>query len=229
MLALLSLTTLLAQATTAPPAAVAPPQIATGTYAYKVSLAGANSGQSTIVVKRDGSSTEIDENTSGSVGQTTGTAKASLVLGPDFAPTAYQNAYAAGGYSGKINATFTAAQATVDGGMSGPKTFQLGTQAKHFVVLDGAELAGFIALPAQMQAWSNAPALAVFPLYGQTIAMTPKPAAATDRPGSVAATDAGVTVDTGPAPFTIWYDPSTLVMDELDVPSQHFTVTRAKS
>lgn len=227
MFALLTLTSMLAQASPSP-SAVPATQIAPGTYAYKVSLAGASTGQSTITVKRNGAATEIDEDTSGTVGQTSGTAKAILNLGPDLAPTSYQNAYAAGGYSGKISATFTAAQATVDGGMSGPKTFTLGG-AKHFVVLDGAELSGFIALPAQMQSWANAPALAVFPLYGQSISLAPKAADASTRPGTVAATDAGVTVDSGPAPFTIWYDPTTLVMDELDVPSQHFVVTRAKS
>lgn len=228
MIALLTLTSMLAYQT--PPAApAAAAQLAPGTYAYNVSLAGANTGQSTITVKRDGTTTEIDESTSGTVGQTTGTAKATLSLGADLAPTAYQNAYEAGGFSGKITAAFTPAQATIQGGLDGTKTFQLGSDAKHFVVLDGAELAGFIALPAQMQAWSNAPALAVFPLYGQTIALAPKPAAASQRPGNVASTDVGVTVDSGPAPFTIWYDPATLVMDVLDVPSQHFIVTRAKS
>ncbi len=206
----------------------APPQIAAGTYAYKVSIAGANSGQSTIVVTRDGTTTQIQENTSGSFGATSGAAKATLSLGPDLAPTAYQNAYNAGGYSGQLTATFTAAQATINGGLHGSKTFQLGSDAKHFVVLDGAELAGFMALPAETQAWNDAPALAVFPLYGQTIALNPKPADAAARPATVAPTDQGVSVD-GPAPFTLWYDPATLVMDELDVPSQRFVVTRSKS
>ena len=214
-------------ATPTPPATT--PQIAAGTYAYKVSVSGQNSGQSTIVVKRDGTTTQIEENTSGSYGNTAGQAKAVLNLGADLAPTTYTNAFSAGGYNGQLTATFTNAQATVNGGLSGgSKTFDLGAAAKHFVVLDGAELSGFIALPAEMQAWNNAPALAVFPLYGQTIALTPKAADAKNRPASVSATDQGVSVD-GPAPFTIWYDPATFVMDELDVPSQNFVVTRTKA
>lgn len=209
-------------------AAPTAPQLAAGTYAYKVSISGQNSGQSTIVIRRDGTTTQIEESTSGSYGTTSGSAKAVLSLGADLAPTNYTNAYTAGGVTGQLTATFTAAQATVNGGLSGSKTFQLTGDAKHFVVLDGAELSGFIALPVEMQAWSNTPALAVFPLYGQTIALAPKAADVTKRPATVAASDAGVSVE-GPAPFTIWYDPVTFVMDELDVPSQKFVVTRSRS
>jgi hypothetical protein len=227
MVGILPLTFMLALDASPSPLPQPTAQIAAGTYSYVVSIAGQNAGQSTVVVTRDGTTTQIQESTSGNYGTTSGTAKAVLSLGPDLAPTTYQNAYSAGGVSGQTSATFTAAQATVTGSLNGAKTFQLGADAKHFVVIDGAELAGFIALPAQMQAWSNAPALAVFPLYGQTIALTPKAADASQRPATVAATDQGVSVG-GPAPFTLWYDPSTFVMDELDVPSQRFIVKRNK-
>ena len=49
--------------------------------------------------------------------------------------------------------------------------------------------------------------------------------AAPARPADVAASDASISL-TGQIPLTIWYDPTTYLTDEVDVPSQGLVVTR---
>jgi hypothetical protein len=46
------------------------------------------------------------------------------------------------------------------------------------------------------------------------------------RPAAVPAGDASISVS-DPIEFTLWYDPATLIVDELDVPQQQAIYTRS--
>ncbi|MBV8490703.1 MAG: hypothetical protein JO199_09255 [Candidatus Eremiobacteraeota bacterium] len=68
---------------------------------------------------------------------------------------------------------------------------------------------------------------AIAPGYGRVEALPPSPSASAQRPASVPASDVALAVG-GSVPFVVWYDPATLVPDEIDVPSQSATVTRVR-
>jgi hypothetical protein len=201
--------------------------IAPGTYTYKSAINGQSVGSSTIVVKQNGAVTEIDEQTAGTINGVQASAKATLNLAADLSPSAYQGEYQGGGQAAKTTVTFTetAANAVTP---AGPKSFPLLGTANHFIVLDGALLSGFVALPAEMRAWNNATVTAIAPVYGQSLSLAPDPSVKPNRPATVPGADLAVSVS-GQIPFTVWYDPSTNIADELDVPSQGIVVTRVKS
>lgn len=200
------------------------PVIATGTYSYHATLNGQPSGTSSIVVTHIGTTTEIAETTSGTIDGINASAKAAMTLGNTLVPTAYSGSYAGAGQSATSSVSFSAATAQVTG-PSGILSFALIPPATHFAILDGALLAGFIALPAEMQTWSGAPAQAIAPVYGRSVTLALVSTAATPRPDDVPKIDATIGF-AGPYPFTLWYDPSTFIVDELDIPSQGIIVTR---
>ncbi|HUZ50304.1 MAG TPA: hypothetical protein VMW12_11315 [Candidatus Dormibacteraeota bacterium] len=203
---------------------VTPPEIAAGTYSYHSSIGGQPAATSTIVVKRTATNTEIDEQSSGTIGGMSASAKATLVLGADLAPASYTGSYVGDGQSATTTLSVAGTTASLTG-PAGPQSFTLLAPATHFAVIDAALLAGFIALPAQMQAWNDAPIDAIAPIYGRATPLATLPTAAVVRPAGIAAKDVALAVG-GPYPFTLWYDPTTLVTDELEVPSQNIVVTR---
>jgi hypothetical protein len=201
------------------------PSIPAGTYTYQAAVAGKVAGTSVLTVK-PGPPMEIDEQASGGSGAQTGSAKATLTLGPDLAPVSYTGDYNMGGSPNSVAATLTPAVATVAG-----QTYPLTGGAKHFVVLELGLTAGLFVLPAQMQAWNNSTALIVAPasvgMVG-TLPVSPDSSLAGARPSTVPAPDLALAIG-GPFPFTIWYDPATYVPDEIDVPSQNVVVSRVRS
>ena len=200
------------------------PSIAAGTYSYRASIGGQSTGTSTIVVKHGAADTVIDEQSSGSIGGMNASATATLVLGPDLSPASYSGSYVGQGQSATTTLSVVGHGANLTG-PGGPQAFTLLPPATHFAVIDGALLAGFIALPAQMQAWNDAPIDAIAPIYGRAIPLSTEPATAAVRPAGIAAKDIALGIG-GPYPFTIWYDPATFVTDRLDVPSQGIVITR---
>jgi hypothetical protein len=207
--------------------AAAPPSIAPGTYTYNATLSGAKVGTSTLTVKAVNGNTEIDEHASGAVAGAGASANATLLLGNDLAPTSYQLTGTNNGSPVKDGATIANGTASVTTVRGQSQSIDLLASTKHFVVVDLGVFAGFLPLPAQMRAWDNAPALAVVPSLGQSVALVPSSAAAPARPAAVPAADQSLSFD-GQAPFTIWYDPTTNVPDEIDVTSQGIVVTRQR-
>jgi hypothetical protein len=209
--------------------AAAPVQIAPGTYTYTATMAGANIGSSTLTVSNANGTTTIDESAAGSVGGAGAKANATLTLAPDLSPTTYQLTGVSNGSPVKDAVTIADAKANVTNVHGKTSSVDLLGSTKHFVVLDLGVFAGFLPLPAQMRAWSDATVLAVIPSIGQSVALvpagpsTPPPA----RPSKVPATDQSLSFE-GQAPFTIWYDPTTNVPDEIDVTSQGIVVTRQR-
>ncbi len=214
----------LALALTVGAAAASAPSIPAGTYTYNASLNGQAIGTSVITVTANGGSTVINEKVTGSAQGSSGSGNDTLTLGPDLAPTAYQAQGSVGSQTVKDSATFNGDSVSVNG-VQGTKSFNLLGSTKHFAILDLGTFAGFVALPAQMKAWNNAPVLAVVPSYGQSIALSPDASQQPSRPAGVPAADAVLSFG-GHVPFTVWYDPATMVTDEIDVPSQSLSVTR---
>jgi hypothetical protein len=213
---------LAAQLTTAAPA-----QIPDGTYTYKATLNGATVGTSTLTVKNDGSTTQINEKVTGQLSGSDASANATLVLGADLSPIAYQMNASQDGSPLKDGAKLANGTATVTDVHGRSAEIDLPSSAKHFVVADFGLFSGLLSLPAQMRAWNNAPVLVVVPELGRSGPLVPDAKAPAQRPAGVPPSDLAL-VFTGEAPFTIWYDPATNLPDFIDVTSQGLTVTRQR-
>lgn len=200
------------------------PAIPPGTYTYSATLAGKAVGTSTLTVKA-GPPIEIDEQASAGSGAQGNSAKSVMTLGPDLAPLTYTGDYVTAGNPMSVAATLTATTATV-----GKQSFQLTGSTKHFIVAELGLTSGLFVLPAQMQAWNNGAVLVVLPAMAATVgtmAIVPDNSLAGTRPASVPAQDAVLAIG-GQYPFTIWYDPSTYVPDEMEIPGQNVVVTRVR-
>jgi len=203
---------------------IAPPA---GTYAYVATVNGQPSGKTSVTVARnpDGTTT-ITENGSGTIQGIAGTAQATLALGADLSPVSYTSHVDAGGMALDSGATFAGTVATTTGGLGGPQTIPL-VGAKHFVVLDGGLLGGFIALPAQIAAWPGEPVLGIAPVYGRSTSVDVDASAKPVRPANVPAGDASLSFN-AQVGIVEWYDPATMVVDEIDVPSQGLIASRSR-
>jgi hypothetical protein len=76
-----------------------------------------------------------------------------------------------------------------------------------------------------MEAWNRPPVLAIVPMYGQGFPLTVDAALKPVRPATVPASDEAMSFNSM-VQITLWYDPKTLVVDEVDVPTQGVTVKR---
>ncbi len=208
---------------TAAPAAHIPP----GTYTYTATLAGASVGTSTLTVKSVGDTTVIDEQVKGALSGNAASANDTLILGADLGPLSYQMNAISDGSPLKDSAHIQNTTANVTDVHGKSASFDLAASTKHFVVADFGLFAGLLPLPAQMRAWDNSPFLVIVPELGRSATLVPDLTATAQRPASVPAGDVAI-VFNGDAPFTIWYDPSTNVPDEIDVTSQGLTVTRQR-
>lgn len=208
--------------------ASSPVQIAPGTYSYTATLAGAKVGSSTLTVKDVNGTTQIDEQASGAMSGDSATANAVLNLGPDLAPTSYQLNGMNDGSPVKDAATITGTTANITNVHGKHQSFDLLASTKQFVILDFGTFAGFLPLPAQMRAWNDPVVLAVVPSIGQSVSLIPADASTVPtRPATVPATDQSISFQ-GQAAFTIWYDPTTNIPDEIDVTAQGLTVIRQR-
>jgi hypothetical protein len=207
-------------------AAAAASSPADGTYNYAVTVNGARLGSASITVGHASSAVRLDEKSSATYNGMPASGTATMVLDMDLAPTAYQASYSAAGQSGRSNVSFSGSSASVSG-PSGNNTFTLIGGAKRFAVLDGTMLAGMFILPAQMRAWSGAQATILAPMYGQSLPLALDATAKPNRPSGLPSGDVNLSVS-GQVPFTVWYDATTLLVDEVDVPSQGVAVTRVR-
>jgi len=201
------------------------PSIPAGTYRYAATVAGKPVGSATITVTT-GPPLQIGEQASGAGSAQAASGKALLTLGPDLAPTAYTGDYNTSGTPVTVAVSLTASAAKI-----GNASYALTGNAKHFVVVEAGMTAGLFALPAQMQAWNDGSVQLIVPAMadmGGTLAIAPDPSFSGTRPATVPAQDTALAIG-GPFPFTIWYDPSTYVPDEIDIPSQNAVVSRVRS
>ena len=198
---------------------------ADGTYTYVSSMNGAPIGKTAITVKHDGGGIVLSEQGAGNYNGQQGTVKDTLTLDSALlVPTAYNATADLNGRPVNMALSFKDGDAYETGDVT-QKTYDLAQDAKHFVVLDLGPFSGWFALPAQMQAWNNAPAVAIVPAVGSGITIAPDATVKPDRPKNVPSNDAAINV-TSPMPFTVWYDPATMLVDVLAFPTQGVTVTR---
>ena len=205
--------------------ALATPAPVAGTYTYVTVLNGAQVLKSAVTVKYDtAGNVVLSESASGQMNGRSGSISDTLTLDSALAPVGYSAlASLADSRSMQSSLAFNGMQATQSGDVA--KTYNLVADAKHFVVLDFGPFSGYFALPAQMQAWNDAPVLAIMPMYAQGMPIAIDKTIDPLRPKAVPPSDEQISVKS-PVQFTVWYDPKTLVVDEMDVPSEALSVTR---
>jgi hypothetical protein len=206
-------------------AAVAAAAPVDGTYTYVTQFNGAQVEKTAVTVKHDPlGNVVLSESASGFMNGRSGSISDTLTLDQQLAPVGYSSlASIADSRSMRAAVTFKNDQALQSGDVT--KTYSLAADAKHFVVLDFGPFTGYFAFPAQMQAWNDQPVIAIVPLYAQGVPIAVDKSIVADRPKGVPAADAQISVK-NPVEFTVWYDPKTLVVDEMDVPSEGVIVTR---
>lgn len=204
-----------ATATPAAPTAAAPPD---GTYTYDLTVAG-QSSTSTIIVKRQADGIHITENSE----IESHVVSSALVLNlTSLAPAAYTATYDVGtSHSQDLSIAFGANVASVT--TFGQQTV-LAAQpgAPHLVVLDGAMPTGFFVLPAAAAAARDTSMTAINAGALTAIAVSLNRNLSIPRPAGVPDGDVAVSV-VSPTAFSVWYDPHTFIMHELDVPLQNVT------
>jgi len=198
-----------------------------GTYSYSSLLNGTSIGKTAITVTHDPSGTvTLSESGAGTMNGQSGTIADTLTLDANLAPAQYSSVASIGDSKNiKSNVAFSGTQATQSGDVT--KKYDLVADAKHFVLMDVGPFSGFFALPAQMQAWNRTPVVAVVPMYAQGIPLIVDSTLKPVRPASVPSADVPMSFNTMMA-ITLWYDPATLVVDEVDVPAQGVTVKRVR-
>jgi hypothetical protein len=207
-------------------AVMSSPIPADGTYTYVMSLNGSQVEKTAVTVKHDpAGNIVLTEAGSGQLNGRSGSIGDTLTLDASLAPVGYSaQASIADSRSMKTAVVFKGEQATQTGDVN--KTYDLAADAKHFVVLDFGPFTGYFAFPAQMQAWKNPPVIAIVPMYAQGVPLTVDKTAVPEHPKTVPANDIALVVSS-PVQFTMWYDAKTLVIDEMDIPSEGVTVTRS--
>ncbi len=217
------LMTLLLAAVAASPVFPAP-----ATYRYDASLGTQRIGVWSVTVKANESDTEVDENSSAALGGMQLAATASLFLGADLVPTRYDGSYRMAGQNPRVSVALTPSTAVVTGSLTNQsQPLALSPNTRHFVVIEPGLLAGLFALPAQLAAWQESAVTWITPTSSSAQPLTVNPSATAARPAGVPSQDVLLSIDK-PIAVSIWYDPGTLVADEISVPSQNALLTRER-
>ena len=205
-------------------ALTAPSAPADGTYTYVSTMNGTAVGKTSITVSRAPAGVVLAEKGGGSLDGQTAAFQDTLDLDNTLAPSAYNASASYGARAMKGSLTFKGATATEQGD-GGTQTFDLSADAKHFVVLDLGPFSGWFALPAQMTAWNYAPVIAIAPVMGHGFPLAPTAQNDAQHPKGVPAADVSMGVK-APVAFSVWYDPKTLLVDRVDIPTQGVVITR---
>ena len=92
---------------------------------------------------------------------------------------------------------------------------------------------GFLFLPAQIRAESLSTFTLFAPSGAQTFYTVLNATATPPRPAGLPPADVSLTLDgtaqSGNIEFVVWYDPTTFIVDEIDVPTQQVTIARVRS
>ncbi len=201
---------------------------APGTYRYAASMSGQPVGSWSVSVTQDAAQTSITESSNANVMGMQLAATASLVLGPDLAPLRYGGQYRMPTQTPSVSVALTPRTATVVGALNNqPRQLTLAANTQRFVVIEPGLLAGVFALPAQMAAWKDPAVTWITPATAQAQALTVSPSSSEPRPAGLSAQEAVLSIGQ-PVAATIWYDPATLVPDEISVPSQNAVLTRVR-
>jgi hypothetical protein len=195
--------------------APAPPD---GTYSYDLSVAGQVT-TSTIKVERKADGLHITDNSD----LTGHIVTATLVLNAaSLAPASYAATYDVGTeHSQDVSISFGTSVASVNT-FGQQTTLAAQPGAPHMVLLDGALPSGFFALPAMAAAARDTSLTAINAGALAAVIVSLNRSISVPRPAGVPSDDVAVSV-VSPTAFSIWYNPKTFVMHELDVPLQNVT------
>ena len=208
-------------ATSGAPTGSQPPD---GIYIYQGMIGSQPILQSTVVVNRNAGGVDVKETETASGMQGTATTTADMQLSSDLRPTKYDAVYGLpGGAKVPASVTFSGNAASEQAkGQTFP--FNLAPSTTSFAILDGALQSGALLLPAQMFG-QNAITAAV-PVAGLATPLT-KANDNPTRPTKLGAGEAHLSIS-GPVAFVEWYDPTTYIVDEVDVPAQNLIITLQK-
>jgi len=205
-------------------AAVAAPPAAT--YRYDAAIDRKPVGGSTLTLTTTPRGLKLAESSISHLPTGDTRTQAMMLLDASLVPTSYTSSYKVQDDTMKATVVFDARTAVVTAG-GDPRTFQLGGSSKHFVVLDIATASGFLMLPSQMHAWRDADTTALVPALGSVLFLSILHDVQSQRPAGVPPADVSISF-AGEAPFVEWYDPATLVVDEIDVPGQKLQIVRRR-
>ena len=196
---------------------------ASGTYSYVSTMNGAEVGRTKITLAQSGGGLTLTENGSGNMNGQSGEVSDTLTLSANLQPLTYtSDASIADSRNMRASITFDPTSAKQTGDVT--KTYSLIGAAKHFVLLDIGPFSGFFMMPAQMHAWNDQPVTAIVPNFAHSTVLAPD-SARPDRPSDVPAADAVYSFNSMVS-IAIWYNPHTLIVDQVDVPAQGLIVKR---
>lgn len=204
--------------------AQAPPD---GTYVYAIRQNGVAVGTSTIAVKRTDDGLRVHEIETVTVTGASDTADTNLDP-VTLAPASFDVSFEVGGKPFKVHLAFQDDGAVES--IEGRQTTTLvryapGTAGK--LVLHRALASGFLFLPAHLHATRATSLTALVPAIADIMILQVDPNAKPARPSTVPPDDAVVAV-VGSLGFNEWFDPVSLVVHEIDIPSQKATYVLSK-
>jgi hypothetical protein len=220
-------------ALTATTSALAAPAFAPdGTYEYALKQGATTIATSTVIVKRSGSVVSLRESQTiaePAVGNVQLSADES-VLADSFTPLSFSGATLSSGKTQEVKFSYSsnAGYFTVNGErLVVPVRMLPGTQA--MIIQDQTLVLSFLTLPAVLQATRAGALTVAVPTASRVHAITVDLSPQT-KPSTVPAADVdvGIAASNESISFSVWYDPHSGVIDEIDVPSQSLTISLTK-
>jgi len=200
-----------------------------GVYEYALRQGETVIATSAVTVKRSGSVTSIHE--AQTVNQTAMGAvqlTADLtVLADSLTPLSFDGATLSSGKSQEVKFAYSSGSGYfVQNGerLSVPVKLLFGTQA--MVVQDQSLVLSFLTLPAVLQTTKATSVTVAVPTAARIFAITVDPAPQ-NKPSGLPAADVSIGI-ASPIAYSIWFDPNTGVIDEIDVPSQTLVISLTK-
>lgn len=204
-------------------AALSPPA---GAYRYDAIIDRKSAGRTTVTLANTPQGTKLEEYGESHLPAGDTYTHSTLVLDANLIPGAYRASYKIQDEQMQVVVAFENRSATVTAG-SDVRTFALGGSSKSFVILDASMASGFLMLPSQMRAFKDADTTALVPGLGVVTFLSVLQGVTPLRPDRVPPRDVSVSF-AGEAPFVEWYDPATLIVDEVDVPGQNLALVRRR-
>lgn len=203
--------------------------MADGTYQYTLNQNGAATGTSTLTVKRTGNVISIHEDET-IADPSFGTVQASAdqtVAASTLSPMSFVAAYTASGKTTDVRLALDGLTgAFIHNGerLTVPVRMLPGTQA--MAITDQALVMSFIVMPALADEARVSAFTIANPTAARTFVMHVDPAVPS-KPANIPAGDVGFAV-ASPVAFTVWLEPRSGVVDEVDVPAQSLVISLTK-
>ncbi|PZR55997.1 MAG: hypothetical protein DLM50_09255 [Candidatus Meridianibacter frigidus] len=195
-------------------------------YQYEGFIDGKTVGNNSLTLKRGPDEYIVDEKADAHLPTGDQSAATHMTLDNQLRPTDYSATYTVFDEPAKATVSFSDRVATMVMG-SDTKTIPMGGSSRSFIVLDTSLVSGYFLLPAQVRAFAGADLTAIIPGQGGSAFLNVIPNDRPARPSDVPAGDVSISF-AGEIPFVEWYEPSTLILDELSMPVQNLVVKRRR-